>query len=347
MSSTTSGDANGGPARRAGIREVAERAGVAISSVSRVLSDHPDVSPVMRARVIAAVEEVGYRPDFLAQSLRRQRTMSVGFAASHIGNPVLAATVTGAERALRRAGYSMLVTDAEGDPALDVEHVDLLAQRRVDGLLLSLSDEGDAEIGAALNRLELPYVLVDRDQPAGVEAATQVRFDHRHGMRQAAEHLWSLGHRRIALITGGPRRPARERQAGVEDVFRERGGELVVLEGPFTVEYGTRATAEALDLQPPVTAIVAAGNLFMRGALRTLRDRSVVAGRDISIVGCDDVEVAEFHEPPIAVVRRDPERMGDVAARVLLAELDAGDPVPDDERELPTEFLARPTVVAV
>jgi LacI family transcriptional regulator len=329
--------------RRRGIREVAERAGVAISSVSRVLSDHPDVSAEMRDRVMGAVAEVGYRPDMLAQSLRLQKTMSVGFLASHISNPVLAETVTGAERALRSAGYSMLVTDAEGDAALDVGHIALLAQRRVDGLLLSLSDERDPAIRVALSELEMPFVLVDRDVPEGLEAP-QVRFDHRQGMQQAAERLWSLGHRRVAVVVGGPRRPARERQAGVEDVFSMRGGELLVLSGPFTIDHGSRAVAAALAAEPRVTAIIAAGNLYMRGALRALRERGVVPGRDISFVGCDDVAVAEFHEPPIAVVRRDPRRIGDVAARLLLATLGAGQQPPADDLQLPTEFVERPSL---
>lgn len=335
-----------GPASRTGIKEVAERAGVAISSVSRVLSDHPDVSDEMRAKVMAAVDQVGYRPDFLAQSLRRRQTMSIGFVASYIGNPVLAETITGAERALRGAGYSMLITDAEGDPALDREHVEVLAHRRVDALLLSLSDERDPAVRSVLEGLDVPVVFVDRDVPAGMEAP-QVRFDHRSGMREAARSLWDHGHRRIALITGGPRRPARERRTGVEDVFKQKGGEPIAFEGPFTVEYGTRATLQALDLQPAVTAIVAAGNLYLRGALRGLRERGLVAGRDIAVVGCDDVAVAEFHEPPIAVVTRDTTALGDLAARVILAELGVAAEVPEAEREMPTEFLLRPTLTQV
>jgi LacI family transcriptional regulator len=331
---------------RPGIREVAERAGVAISSVSRVFSDHPDVSSAMRTKVLEAADELGYRPDMLAQSLRRQMTLSIGFSASDISNPVLAETVTGAERVLREHSYSMLVTDAEGDPRLDVAHIDVLQRRRVDGMLLSLTDERDAATVEALRALDLPFVLVDRDVPDGVEAR-QVRFDHRSGMRAAAEHLWALGHRRAALILGGPQRPARERRLGVEDVFGRPGGELTILPGPFTIEHGRSAVGEALSSGARPTAIVAGGNLYMRGALRGLRDRGLVVGRDVSFVGCDDVAVAEFHDPPIALVRRDPRRSGEVAARVLLALLGAGAEPPADELDLPTEFVPRPSVTAV
>ncbi len=223
--------------RRPGIREVADRAGVAMSSVSRVLSDHPNVSEPMRKKVMAAVEELGYQPDILAQSLRRQVTMSVGFAVSDISNPVLAETITGAEWVLRAAGYSMLVTDAGGSSAVDVENVVALRQRRVDGLLLAPSDEHDPAVSSLLESLETPFVLVDRDVPPGVDAA-QVHFEHREGMRQAAEHLWNLGHRKVALISGGPRGPARERRLGIGEVFNRAGGSLIELSGPFTIEHG-------------------------------------------------------------------------------------------------------------
>ena len=332
------------PAGRIGIREVAARAGVAVSSVSRVLSDHPDVSEAMRAKVLGAVDDLGYRPDMLAQSMRRRTTMSVGFAASDISNPVLAETVTGAEHVLRGAGYSMLVTDAERDVALDLVNIEVLRQRRVDGLLLSVSDERDPDTRALLADLDIPLVLVDRDVPEGV-VAPRVAFDHREGMRQAAEHLWGLGHRRAALISGGPHRPARERRLGVEDVFHRPGGSLEELTGPFTIEFGRAAVARALlAVDPPPTAIIAGGNLTMRGALRELRSMGLVLGRDISFVGCDDVAVAEFHEPPIALVRRNPRLSGEVAARALLRMLTDDDRFPAEDLMLPTEFIARPSV---
>jgi LacI family transcriptional regulator len=330
--------------RRPSIKEVADRAGVAISSVSRVLSDHPDVSDAMRERVRGAVADVGYRPDLLAQGLRRQKTMSVGFAASDISNPVLAETITGAERTLRGAGYSMLVTDAEGDPALDASQIDLLQQRRVDGLLLSISDERDPSLAALLADIDTPFVLVDRDAPSGVEALA-VHFDHQLGMRAAAQHLVELGHRRITMIVGGPRRPARERQAGVESAFDSAGGEVIIRAGTLTREHGEQATYAALDDDEASTAIVAAGNLLMHGALRALRTRGVRVGTDISFVGCDDVAVAEFHEPQIALVRRDTRHLGEIAAQLLLSALDGGEP--PAALPLPTEFAPGPSCAPV
>lgn len=322
------------------MREVAERAGVAMSSVSRVLSEHPDVSEGMRLAVMTAVQELGYRPDLLAQGLRRQRTMSVGFTVSDISNPVLASAVTGAERRLREAGYSLLLTNSEGDPELDARNIGLLEQRRVDGLILSLAEEHHVATATALRAVEIPVVLLDRDPSPGV-LASRVSFDHRSGMAAATRHLVELGHREVALVTGGPRRPARERRLGVEETLAGvANGRCMMFEGEFSIEHGYRAVL-AILAERRATAVIAGGNLLMQGALRAFHERGVSVGGDVSFIGCDDVAVAELHTPQIAVVRRDMEALGMIGAELLLDQL-AGASEPG-ERTLPTAFVARPS----
>ena len=336
---------------RPGMREVAERAGVAMSSVSRVLSGHPDVSPNMRQVVMAAVRDLGYQPDMLAQGLRRGKTFSVGFTVSDIANPVLAEIVTGAEKRLRDGGYSLLLTNSEGNPELDVEHISLLTRRRVDGLILSLAEENHPGTVTALRQVTVPVVLVDRDVPPGVNARSAA-FDHASGMRAAAEHLLALGHRRFALISGGPQRPARERRRAVEEALASArdGATCTVYPGEFSVDHGRRATSALLESVPRPTAIIAGGNMLMQGALLALREAGIVVGQDISFIGCDDVVIAEVHQPPIAVVRRDIPAIGVAAAEVLLAEFEpGGGTAADGPREivLPTEFIARASCAPV
>lgn len=262
---------------------------------------------------MAVVGELGYHPNLLAQGLRSQRTMAVGFAASTISNPVLTEAAVGAESELRRAGYGLLLTDADGDPLQDAANIALLGRRRVDGILLAHGDEQHRRVNACLRQADVPLVLIDRDPPRGLRIPS-VDFDHRSGMRAAAEHLRRLGHRRVALILGGPRRPARERRAGIQDVFDR----CEILEGDFSIEFGYRAAVELIGRRPRPTALVAGGNALMHGALRALRDASITVGTDLSFIGCDDVAVAEFHHPQIALVRRHPREAGLMGARLLL-----------------------------
>ncbi len=322
------------------MREVAEAAGVAMSSVSRVLSGHPDVSDAMRARVMAAVEELGYTPDMLAQSLRRRATLSIGFVAGDISNPLMASIVKGAEGELRRSDYSMLLTNSEGDPVRDAEHIRLFEQRRVDGLILSLAREDHPDLLAALADTDTPRVVIDRHLPPEV-GASSVLSDHRSGMRAAVGHLLDLGHRRIGLILGRPVRPARERLRGLEEAYADRGlpGTFVVSEGVLSPQHGRDATRRLLDDPQPPTAIITGGNQLLAGTISELQARGLRVGADVSIVSCDTISTTELHQPPIAVVRRDTVELGRRAAELLLRRLD-GAAAPESVT-LPTEFVPR------
>ena len=300
---------------RVNMRAVADRAGVAMSSVSRVLSDHPDVSKAMRERVLAAVDELGYTPDLLAQSLRRQETRTIGFAIGDISNQLFAEIVAAAETRFREAGYSLLLTNSEGHSELDTANILLLAQRRVDGIILSVSDERDPAMLRALSRLDMPVVVLDRNVDVG--RSLHVYTDHQPGMRNAVNHLLDLGHRRVALISGQP------------------------LEGTLSVDYGSLATSQLLSQPDPPTAIIAGGNQLMLGALRVLHARRIKLGDQMSFVGCDDIPVSEFYEPPIAVVRRDNGAIGRTAADLMIEAMQ--DPDYRADMVLPTEFVARPS----
>ncbi len=333
---------NGDRSSRSSIREVADRAGVAISSVSRVLSGHPDVSDAMRDRVSAAVRELGYQPDLIAQGLRQRRTHSIGFVVGDISNPLLAEIVSGAEATLRDAGYSSLLTNSEGDPEMDAEHVGLFERRRVDGLMLSLAREDHYETLRALEAVDIPVVVIDRDLPVRVRASA-VLSDHRQGMRAAVTHLLELGHRRIGLIAGPPVRPSLERQAALAEAFEQFGvpPTFVVKAGGFDTRHATRATRVLLDDPNPPTALIVGGNQLLSGVLGEIQRRRLQLGQDISLVSCDSVPLSELFRPPIAVVRRDTRELGQVAASLLLERLaDRADGGPR-QVVLPTEFVAR------
>jgi LacI family transcriptional regulator len=304
--------------RPVGVREVAKHANVAISSVSRVLSDHPDVSDDMRARVLAAAKELGYEPDFLAQSLRRGATLSVGFVVRDISNPVLAEIALGAETTLHESGYSMLLTNSEGQPELDAAGIRLFRRRRVDGLLLSLSDETRRATLAEIRQLSIPVVLIDR-QLEGPHAHSAVLADHATSAREVVRTLVELGHRVIGLVLGPSGIfPMRVCAEVFDAEVSSAGAELIVESGALTPEQGMSAAARLLDLAEPPTALVVPSNQLFVGALHTVRERGIAVPDQLSLVSFDDIPLLDLLDPPVSVVSRHPLELGHAAASELI-----------------------------
>lgn len=338
-----------GSHQHATIKEVAQLAGVAPSSVSRALSDHPDVSPGMKERVLRAAERLGYQPDFLAQSLRSGATRTVGFIVRDISIPLFADIIKGAERNLENHGYSTLLMNSFQDPGLEPKHIGLLSRRRVDGLIVSLASESSSETLRALNKVRTPIVLLDREIK-GI-TADAVMFDHAEGARAAASALLALGHRRIGLIIGSQEiRPSRERLRGFLSAYESMGilgrREDVMEMSNSTPESGAKATLALLDRASPPTGIVAGDSQLGVGMLMALNDRGVHQGRDISVIIADDMPLLRLMDPPVSVVHRDAEEMGKVAAELLVRRLK--DPsAPTVCEVLPTRFISRGSTQAI
>ena len=317
---------SGPPPRRIGIRDVAQRAGVAISTVSKVFSGKGEVMPALRMRVLTAAAELGYQPNYVAQSLRRGATDLIGFVASDLSDPFSAEIVAGAEFVLRPAGYALLVMSSNHDPEIDAANVRTLNSRRVDAVLVSPSREADSGLLAALAEFDGPIVAIESEL-RGPLAVDTVCADHRAGMRDAVEHLMRLGHTRIAALTGPvARRSARERLAGLLDGLRAHGYEDRAL--PIVTEHDAAAAEAAvlrvLDADRPPTALLAGGMSLLIGTLRAVDRRHLVVGRDLALVGWDDGPLAELSRPPIAVVDRDPRGLGAAAATLALKRLGHG-----------------------
>jgi LacI family transcriptional regulator len=328
---------------RAGLREVAQLAGVAASSVSRVLSGHPDVSATMRKRVLHAVAKLRYEPDFVAQSLRRGATLSVGVVIRDVSAPFMAQIVSGAEPVLRQSGYSVLLMNSGSDPTLDTTHIRFFQARRVDGMILQLASDRRRETFDLLGETDAPIVLIDRSAPARIHASS-VLTDHQVGMREAIGHLLDLGHRRIALVSGAlDVRPSRERLAGLQHAIKGRGLETkpIILMGQLTEEHGEEATNQLLSLAEPPTAIIVGSNQLLVGALRAFCARKMVPGAPVSLVSCDDSPLSELYRPPISVVDRDSREMGRVAAELVLERIANG--APPRTVMLKTRYVARPS----
>jgi LacI family transcriptional regulator len=323
------------------IKEVAERASVSVSTVSRVLNDYPFVSEGARERVIAAMDELEYRPDMAARSMRTGTSRAVGFVVSDITNPVFSAIAKGADSVLHPHGYSLVLANSGNDPDREAELISALRQRRVEGLIAAVADERAPGLAERLSRVPA-CVLFDRHvQDSTVDA---VCSDHARGMSEALTYLVGLGHRRVALIGGSQGQLGSRARV---DAYRRLGPRLglerdrrLLVTGELSRQTGYQATCELLSLDDPPTALIAGNNQLTVGTLEALRDLGLRAPDDISLVACDDVHLTRLHDPPIDVIDRDPEEHGRAAAELLLVRLAKGEG-PARHVTLPTRFIAR------
>jgi LacI family transcriptional regulator len=326
------------------IHDVARRAGVAVSSVSRVLSNHPDVSSAMRTKVEAAARELGYSPDPVAQSLRSGTTHLVGLVVRDYANPFFGEVISGIEEVLTDAGYTLLVTSSGREAAQETHRIAMLRQRRVDALLLATVSDKSPATRKAVAAFKKPVVLLDREFTR--LSTGSILLDHASGVQAATSDLLSMGHRRIALITGTPDiRPTRERVRGFEDAYRLAGldpAEATEIAEVFSASFAHDKTVELLR-QPArrrPTALIAGGVQATIGILEAFGELGLRAGDDVSLVVCDDLPWLRVMRPRISAVSRDAVGMGRAAAEMVLHLIKGAEP---STVTLPTIYDPRDT----
>lgn len=320
------------------VTEVARRAGVSVATAARALGKYGSVSPRSRERVLAAAAELGYRPNMVARSMITKTTRTVGVILADIENPFFLRALRGITNRLAESGYDVLLANSDEDPVQEHRALQVMAARRVDGLILVPTEESERDTLAELIEGGLPVVLLDR-RLGGLEADS-VGLRNRRAAKEATQHLIEAGHRRIALITGaGPdqkddlhyldaaglkRIEARTfgtRTAGYREALDEAG---IPFEPAYLPSSGFRQedactdTCALMELPEPPTAILTLDSMLTLGALRGLRLSGLRCPDDCSIVGFDDAEWAEVVDPPITVMSQPVLQLGIRAAERLL-----------------------------
>lgn len=305
------------------LRDVARRAGVAVSTASLALNGRPHVSAQLACRVHQAALELGYQPNGVARSLRTRRTQLVSLVVADINNPFFAAMARGAEEALRQSGYCLLICNTDEDALREERFLEVALHKKTDGVLLVPTGRQHPGL-EALARQKCPVVLLDRRMPR--MEADAVLSDNIGGAYIGTEFLLQEGHRRIGVITGHMMVSAiRERLAGhikaLRDYGIERDGQLII-SGGHTREGGYHACKSLLDVERPPSAIFSTNNLMARGALLALRDLGRTCPEEVSLLGFDDFDEAALLTPPLTVVAQQPYEMGLAAGQLLLTRLE-------------------------
>jgi LacI family transcriptional regulator len=298
------------------IAEVAQRARVSPATVSRVLNADPRVGGAYRDRVLAAVAELGYRPNRLARSMRRQRSGAIGVVVSDIENPHFSGAVRAIEDLAYSRGHQLLVCNTDETPEKERSYLEMMLDERVLGVILSPADPADDMI-ATLIDAGIPLVAFDRE--VSDPRADAVIVDNVRGARAATEHLLRAGHRRIAFVGGRPEvETGAERLDGYEIAMRAAELEPRSVSGEFRIDPARGAVAGLLAGPQRPTGLVIANNLMTLGALQALAEAGVRVPDDVAVVAIDDPPWAPFVAPPLTTFGQPVRRMAADAMDLLL-----------------------------
>ncbi len=313
---------NGSPT----IEDVARRAGVATSTVSHVINETRFVSEPTRRAVERAIAATGYIRNSLARSLARSRTNTIGIALSPTSNPHFIELVYAISAECTQRKWMTLLADTKEDPDVEEKSVRQLHEHRVDGIILATCGDENSRSLAYLERNRVPTVLIDR---LVSRRFSQVGVENKRAIKQLVDHLYNLGHRRIAMIAGRPHVATTfERVNAYKTTLRNHGvtiDDALIHDGREDPESFHRLFAS----KPPPTAILAGNNQSMLQLMRYLHSAGLQVPRDIAVVGFDDFDWAEYFHPRLTVIAQPIEAIAKHAVSLLGERINA----PDTQRQ--------------
>jgi LacI family transcriptional regulator len=329
------------------LRQVADYAGVSVTTVSNVIRGWPHIAESTRARVQEAIDTLGYSPHPIAQGLRTGRTQTIALIVPDLAKPHFAAMVSTIEQIAREQAYSILIYNSHDDEDSEISSIHESIKRWVDGMIIVHA--ADARMTTALlSSLTIPVVALDRVPSDFDGPACQI--DNRLAARLALEHLYALGHRRIAYLAGPPSAAtARERLEGYEAWLHDRGMEyraVAECAGEWDADTGYLSMRRILDNSPIPTAVFASNDLIAIGALHALHERGFVVPRDMAVIGVDDIELCRHTHPPLTTIAQPLEQMARSSISMLLR-LIRNETLEQTRVLLPPQLIIRETTAPV
>src|SRR3954447_9985318 len=300
------------------IKAVAAKAGVSTATVSRTINGHQSVTPETADTVLRAIRALGYYPNRQARTLVSGRSHTFGLIISDIANPFFPELVKSFEQAALARKYDVAVANTSYDSHRLRSAVERMLERRVDGVAV-MTSEFDRRMIGELSRRGIPIVFLDVGTVQ--KRISNILVDYENGIRQAVQHVYELGHRRIGFISGPLRlKSAEMRRVAFEKCLRECGlvpSPKLFREGNHRVDGGQQAMEPLLNVKEPPTAVLASNDLTAIGAMRAAHALDLEVPRDLSIIGFDDIELCEFTHPQLTTVRLSREELGRAACDAL------------------------------
>ena len=309
--------------RKATLHDVAHATGVSTRTVSRVVNNEEGFSDETRERVLAAIKELGYRPNMAARSLITNKTQTIGLVVYYLTDPFFPGLADGVERAARQRKHTIYLSTHDGVPGTQREVLDSLASHGVDASIVFPCVGGDGDLRELVDG-GLPLVVIDKDiRHPGIGI---VSSDIYGGAVMATEHLVAAGREQLAML-GNVTADTQRREGGFRQVMQTAGLEIDerrVIRAEPTIDGARAATRQILDEAPDLTGLFAYNDLMAIGAIDELKRAGRVVPDDVAVVGFDDIPLTAYMTPPITTVRLNREQVG--AAAVEMAVRLAGDP---------------------
>ncbi|QGP93079.1 HTH-type transcriptional regulator DegA [Neomoorella glycerini] len=303
------------------IYDVAKKAGVSISTVSRVLNNSSRVKESNRERVLQAIEELGYERNLLAAALMKKNTHTLGLIIADIANPFYAEIARAVEDKAAENHFNVIVCNTDNNLKKEAAYIAILRQKRIDGIIFTTPEINNNNIKKLYQEQpDFPMVLIgSRIEGCAIDT---VLVNNYLGTTEAMKYLTSLGHKRIGFIYGLPTTlSSRERLAGYHHYLAENGmkrDSKLILGGAFKIENGYQKAKELLQLENPPTAIFAANDLIAIGALETAREMGIEVPNELSILGYDNINLSTITYPKLTTVAQPMMEMGARAAEMVI-----------------------------
>lgn len=304
------------------VKDVARLAGVSTATVSRALNKNESVSPDTRKAVLEAAQEVGYRVNHSARSLRLRRTGAIAVLIPNVGNPFFSNILAGIESVMTQSNINVLILDTQGE-STHTDIADYLTSQRADGIIC-LDGQLTSDVSSTESKmLDLPVVFGCEWPAAGNYSS--VRADNSKGAKLAIDLLVSLGHKKIGHVTGPAENVlTKERhQATIESLraLEMRVEDQWFFSGDFGLASGARVAQQWLALDDRPTALFCASDLMAIGVMSELRQQGIKVPEEVSVIGFDDVDIARYYTPALTTIRQPTRELGATAAMALLDRL--------------------------
>lgn len=325
------------PSRAKTIKEVALAADVSVATVSRTLANPGIVSPHTRERVQAAVDRLNYTPNIQARNLRTSKTRLIVALIPDVTNPFFSGVIRGIEQVAYKNRYSVLLGDTNFDLTREKEYADLLSAKQADGLITLSPRIPVLRLGGRLPIVNACEYVTDPD-------ITSVFVDNVKAASRATDYLISLGHKRIAFISGPGNSPiSNDRERGYREALHQAGLKFdrkLFAHGDYSFESGVRGVESIISHGTQFSAVFCCSDEMAIGAIRAMRNRNMVVPDDVSVVGFDDIQMAKYCDPTLTTVAQPKEELGREAMLLLLEILGGTDP-PPRKLVLETELVIR------